>query len=84
MFEAAHKGTIFLDEIGDMSPETQSKLLRVLETNTFTKVGDTKITNIDVRVISATNKDLKSQIEKIFLKTIFITDSILLLYTFPL
>ena len=64
LFEAAHKGTIFLDEIGDMSPETQSKLLRVLETNTFTKVGDTKITNIDVRVISATNKDLKSQIEK--------------------
>ena len=64
LFEAADKGTIFLDEIGDMSPETQSKLLRVLETNTFTKVGDTKITNIDVRVISATNKDLKSQIEK--------------------
>ncbi|MBS1550650.1 MAG: sigma-54-dependent Fis family transcriptional regulator [Bacteroidetes bacterium] len=64
LFEAADKGTIFLDEIGDMSTETQSKLLRVLETNTFTKVGDTKITNIDVRVISATNKDLKSQIEK--------------------
>lgn len=64
LFEAADKGTIFLDEIGDMSSETQSKLLRVLETNTFTKVGDTNVTNIDVRVISATNKDLKSQIEK--------------------
>lgn len=63
-FEAANGGTIFLDEIGDMSIETQSKLLRVLETNTFTKVGDTNNTNVDVRVISATNKDLKSEIEK--------------------
>ncbi len=63
-FEAANGGTIFLDEIGDMSIETQSKLLRVLETSTFTKVGDTNNTNVDVRVISATNKDLKSEIEK--------------------
>lgn len=62
-FEAADGGTIFLDEIGDMSIETQSKLLRVLETNSFTKVGDTKSTNVDVRIISATNKDLKSEIE---------------------
>ncbi|MBK8551687.1 MAG: sigma-54-dependent Fis family transcriptional regulator [Ignavibacteria bacterium] len=63
-FEAASGGTIFLDEIGDMSIETQSKLLRVLETSTFTKVGDTKNTHVDVRVISATNKDLKAEIEK--------------------
>lgn len=62
-FEAADGGTIFLDEIGDMSLETQSKFLRVLETNSFTKVGDTKSTTVDVRVISATNKDLKSEIE---------------------
>lgn len=64
LFEAANEGTVFLDEIGEMSIETQSKLLRVLETNTFTRVGDTNTTHTDVRVISATNKDLKSEIEK--------------------
>jgi len=63
-FEAANEGTIFLDEIGDMSIETQSKLLRVLETKTFTRVGDTNMTHTDVRVISATNKDLKAEIVK--------------------
>ncbi len=63
-FEATNGGTIFLDEIGDMSIDTQSKLLRVLETNSFTKIGATDITNVDVRIISATNKDLKSEIEK--------------------
>ena len=47
-----------------MSVETQSKLLRVLETKTFTRVGDTNMTHTDVRVISATNKDLKAEIEK--------------------
>jgi len=67
-FEAAVGGTIFLDEIGDMSLETQSKFLRVLETNSLTKVGDTKTTHVDVRVISATNKDLKSEIEKVNFK----------------
>ena len=67
-FEAADGGTIFLDEIGDMSLETQSKFLRVLETNSLTKVGDTKTTHVDVRVISATNKDLKSEIEKVNFK----------------
>ncbi len=63
-FEAANGGTIFLDEVGDMSIETQSKFLRVLETKTFTRVGDTALTHTDVRVISATNKDLRSEIEK--------------------
>ena len=67
-FEAAVGGTIFLDEIGDMSLETQSKFLRVLETNSLSKVGDTKTTHVDVRVISATNKDLKSEIEKVNFK----------------
>lgn len=67
-FEAASGGTIFLDEIGDMSIETQSKLLRVLETNSFTKIGDTKTSTVDVRVVSATNKDLKSEVEKGFFK----------------
>lgn len=64
LFEEADGGTIFLDEIGDMNTETQAKFLRVLETNSFTKVGDTKPTIVDVRIISATNKDLKTEIEK--------------------
>ena len=64
LFEEANNSTIFLDEIGDMSQETQAKLLRVLETNTISKVGDTKSKNINIRIISATNKDLESEIEK--------------------
>ena len=64
LFEEANHSTIFLDEIGDMSPDTQAKLLRVLETRTISKVGDTKTKDIDVRIISATNKDLQSEIEK--------------------
>jgi two-component system NtrC family response regulator len=64
IFEEADEGTIFLDEIGDMNLDTQAKFLRVLETNSFNKVGDTRNTHVNVRVISATNKDLKSGIEK--------------------
>ena len=62
-FEEAHLGTIFLDEIGDLSQETQAKLLRVLESGTFSKIGDAKTMNVDVRIISATNKDLLSETE---------------------
>lgn len=62
-FEEAHRGTIFLDEIGDMTNETQAKLLRVLETKTFSRVGDTRQITTDVRIISATNKDLLSESE---------------------
>jgi two-component system NtrC family response regulator len=58
LFEEAHKGTIFLDEIGEMPLELQAKLLRVLETNTFIKVGETKTTQVDVRIIAATNRIL--------------------------
>jgi DNA-binding NtrC family response regulator len=57
-FETAHKGTIFLDEIGETPLETQVKLLRVLESGEFMKVGDSKTLYSDVRVIAATNKDL--------------------------
>ena len=64
IFEEADEGTIFLDEIGDMNLDTQAKFLRVLETNSFNKVGDTRNTHVNVRVISATNKYLKSAIEK--------------------
>ncbi|MBN1521569.1 MAG: sigma-54-dependent Fis family transcriptional regulator [Candidatus Aureabacteria bacterium] len=57
-FEQAHRGTIFLDEIAEMSPSLQAKLLRVLEENEFQRVGGTEKTKVDVRIISATNKDL--------------------------
>lgn len=58
LFEEAHGGTIFLDEIGEMNLDLQAKLLRVLESSSFIKVGDTKTTTVDVRVIAATNRDL--------------------------
>jgi two-component system response regulator HydG len=58
LFEAAQKGTIFLDEIGDVSAATQAKLLRVLQSKEIRPVGDTHSQQIDVRVISATNRDL--------------------------
>ena len=60
-FEQADSGTIFLDEIGDMSLKTQSKVLRVLEEGEVQKVGSSKINKVDVRVIAATNKDLKKE-----------------------
>ncbi len=62
LFEEADGGTIFLDEIVEMDISLQSKLLRVLETNTFIKAGDTKETVVDVRIISATNKNIKQSI----------------------
>jgi len=62
-FELADGGTIFLDEIGDMSLKTQSKVLRVLEEGEVQKVGSNKISKVDVRVIAATNKDLKKEME---------------------
>jgi DNA-binding NtrC family response regulator len=61
-FEAANKGTIFLDEIGDMSLAAQAKVLRALQENVITRVGAEKDVKIDVRVIAATNKDLKKEI----------------------
>ncbi|MBM3295404.1 MAG: sigma-54-dependent Fis family transcriptional regulator [Candidatus Aminicenantes bacterium] len=63
-FEQADRGTIFLDEVGDMSLKTQSKVLRVLEEGEVQKVGSNKIHKVDVRVIAATNKDLKAAIGK--------------------
>lgn len=63
-FELANKGTIFLDEIGDMSLQAQAKVLRAIEDNKIERVGSGKKIEIDVRILSATNKDLKSEIEK--------------------
>jgi two-component system NtrC family response regulator len=64
LFEEASGGTLLLDEIGEMGIDLQSKLLRVLETNEFMKVGDSKSTKVDVRVIAATNRDLLKEAEK--------------------
>ena len=61
-FESAHGGTLFLDEIGDISLETQIKLLRVLQTRQFEAVGGTRLVQVDVRLIAATNQDLKKLI----------------------
>jgi two-component system NtrC family response regulator len=63
LLEEVKEGTIFLDEIGEMPLELQSKLLRVLETNEFIKVGDTKTTKVNVRIIAATNKDLQQEVQ---------------------
>ncbi|TRW27601.1 sigma-54-dependent Fis family transcriptional regulator [Flavobacterium zepuense] len=63
LFEEAHKGTLFLDEIGEMPLDLQAKLLRVLENGEYIKVGESKITKADVRIIAATNRDLPKEIE---------------------
>ncbi len=62
LFEVANNGTAFLDEIGELTPMVQTKLLRVLQEREFKKVGDTKTRKIDVRIISATNRDLEEEI----------------------
>lgn len=63
-FEQADMGSLFLDEIGDMSLQTQAKVLRVIETQEFQRVGGNKNIKVDVRVISATNKDLTEEVKK--------------------
>ncbi|MCX7013693.1 MAG: sigma-54 dependent transcriptional regulator, partial [Candidatus Sumerlaeota bacterium] len=63
-FEAADKGTIFLDEIGDMAPAAQAKMLRVLQEGTFEPVGSNTAKRVDVRVIAATNHDLAAEVEE--------------------
>lgn len=63
-FESANGGTLFLDEIGDMSLSAQAKVLRALQENKITRVGGDKEIKVDVRIVAATNKDLKSEIEK--------------------
>ena len=64
LFEEAHNGTIFLDEIGEMAIDLQAKLLRVLETGEFIKVGENKPTKVNVRIIAATNRDLEKEIQQ--------------------
>ncbi|HSP87605.1 MAG TPA: sigma 54-interacting transcriptional regulator, partial [Ignavibacteriaceae bacterium] len=64
LFEEAHKGTLFLDEIGELDLSLQAKFLRVIETNNFIKAGDTKPTQVDVRIIAASNRNLEEEVEK--------------------
>lgn len=72
LFEMAHKGTIFLDEIGDLPADFQSKLLRALQENEIRRIGDDRVIPIDVRVISATNKDIENMVsEKLFREDLF-------------
>ncbi len=63
-FELADEGTLFLDEVGDMSLSTQSKVLRIIETQDFQRVGGSKNIKVDVRIIAATNKDLREEVKK--------------------
>ncbi|MEW6675323.1 MAG: sigma-54 dependent transcriptional regulator [Nitrospirota bacterium] len=63
-FELADEGTLFLDEVGDMSLSTQSKVLRVIETQEFQRVGGNRNIKVDVRIIAATNKDLREEVSK--------------------
>jgi Nif-specific regulatory protein len=62
-FEAAHRGTIFLDEIGEMKPGTQAKLLRVIEGQAFERVGGGKSLQVDVRIVAATNVEIESAVQ---------------------
>ena len=63
LFELADGGTIFLDELGDLAPELQPKLLKVLETKTFRRLGGTRELKVDVRLVTATNRDLASEVK---------------------
>jgi DNA-binding NtrC family response regulator len=62
-FEVAHGGTVFLDEIGEMGPSEQAMLLRVLQTSSFSRMGESKPRTVDVRVIAATNRDLDGEVQ---------------------
>jgi two-component system response regulator PilR (NtrC family) len=85
LFEAAHNGTIFLDEISEMSPGMQVKLLRVLQERTIRPVGGTTETAIDVRVIAATNKDLELLVaEKTFREDLYYRISVIPILVPPL
>ena len=72
LVEEADKGTLFLDEIGELSPPLQVKLLRVLQEGEFTRIGDTQTRKVSVRVVAATNKDLKKAItDKLFREDLY-------------
>ncbi len=85
LFEVAHGGTIFLDEIGEISQATQVKLLRVLDASTFRHVGGTAEIHVDVRVIAATNRDLRAMVQQnLFREDLFYRLSTITLQVPPL
>ncbi len=84
-FEIADKGTIFLDEIGDMSPDLQVKLLRAIQERRFERVGGTSTIEVDIRVISATNKDLPKAIEdNVFREDLYYRLNVIPIHILPL
>jgi DNA-binding NtrC family response regulator len=85
LLEAANTGTLFLDEVGDMSPSIQAKLLRVLQEGDFIPVGDTKAKNVDIRFLAATNKDLEEEVrQKRFREDLYFRLNVISLYLPPL
>ena len=84
-FEQANGGTLFLDEIGDMSLPAQAKVLRALQENRITRVGGDRDIKVDVRVVAATNKDLKLEIqEKRFREDLYHRLSVIIIHVPPL
>ncbi len=84
-FEAAHRGSIFLDEIGDLPLATQVKLLRVLQEKTIEKVGDQRPIPVDVRIITATNQDLQLLMERgLFREDLFFRINVIPIHLPPL
>jgi len=84
-FELADRGTIFLDEVGDMSVRTQAKVLRVLQEGEVERLGSSRTLKVDVRVIAATNKDLEQEIEKgAFREDLFFRLSVIPIFVPPL
>ena len=85
LFEVAHRGTLFLDEVSDMTPAMQAKLLQVLDDGELRRVGGTTSRKVDVRVVAATNKDLKAEIKaKRFREDLFFRLNVILLRVPPL
>ena len=85
LFELAHKGTVFLDEIGDISPKLQSRLLRVLQEREIMRIGGDRVIPIDIRIISASNKNLQELVEKgLFREDLFYRLNVLKLNLPPL
>ena len=84
-FEIADRGTIFLDEIGDMSPDLQVKLLRAIQERRFERVGGTATIEVDIRVISATNKDLQAAMTRgLFREDLFYRLNVIPIHILPL
>lgn len=85
LFEVAHKGTLFLDEVGNLGMETQAKLLRILETTRVKKVGDTAEREVDIRLIAATNRDLSEMVDEgAFREDLYYRLNVLPIYLPPL